>query len=166
MRDNCLVQTAMIAVALAGCSSRPREFAPQMASSPGASSAALNASVAECSRLLVEGKLDGNGRMGSGAAGAAAGSAAAVAGGAAASSMVPAVGAALATATIVLLPFAIFGGAWGMAKMKRAKKEKAIKAALAGCLQERGYLVTGWEKTGRKVPKDVGTTLQRQPTSP
>jgi hypothetical protein len=37
--------------------------------------------------------------------------------------------------------------------MKRAQKEKAIKAALGGCLKERGFDVAAWEKTGRKVPK-------------
>jgi hypothetical protein len=52
-----------------------------------------------------------------------------------------------------LLPFAVLGGAWGMAKMKRAKKERAVKTAMAGCLQERGHQVTGWTKTGRKMPK-------------
>jgi len=60
---------------------------------------------------------------------------------------------AVAAATIVLLPFAMVGGAWGMSKMKRAQKEKAIKTALGGCLAERGHDVAGWEKTGRKVPK-------------
>jgi hypothetical protein len=33
-----------------------------------------------------------------------------------------------------------------MAKMKRARKEKAIKTAMGGCLHERGYDVAGWEK--------------------
>jgi len=36
-----------------------------------------------------------------------------------------------------------------MAKVKRAKKEKAIKIALAGCLKERGYDVTGWERLSK-----------------
>ncbi len=154
MRNKSITCALTIALTLAGYSSRPREFAPHLATAP-ASTAALDASVAECSQLLVAGKLDGSGRVGSGAAGAAAGSAAAVAGGALATSMVPAVGAALASATLVLLPFVAIGGAVGMAKMKRAKKEKAIKAAMAGCLQERGHQVTSWEKTGRKVPKAV-----------
>jgi hypothetical protein len=48
---------------------------------------------------------------------------------------------AVASATAVLLPFAVIGGAWGMAKMKRAKKEEAIKSMISGCLQERGYSV-------------------------
>jgi hypothetical protein len=60
--------------------------------------------------------------------------------------MVPAVGTALASATIVLLPFAILGGAWGMSRAKRAKKERAIKTALEGCLQQRGYQVIDWSK--------------------
>ncbi len=154
MRNKSIVCAVTVALTLSGCSSRPREFAPQLATPP-ASSAPLDASLAECSQLLIAGKLDRNGRAGSGAAGAAAGGAVAVAGGAAASSAGLAGGAALASATVVLLPFVALGGAWGMAKMKRAKKEKAIKTAMAGCLQERGHQVTGWEKTGRNVPKAV-----------
>lgn len=154
MQNKSIACAVTIALTMAGCSSRPREFAPRLATPP-ASTAALDAFVAECSQLLVAGKLDGSGRVGSGATGAAAGSAAAVAGGAVATSMVPADGAALASATIVLLPFVAIGGAVGMAKMKRAKKEKAIKAALAGCRQERGHQVTGWERTGRKVTSEV-----------
>ena len=109
--------------------------------------------MAECTQLFIAGKLDQNGRTGSGAAGAATGSAVAVAGGAAAASAGPWAGAAVASATIVLLPFAVLGGAWGMAKMRRAKKERAVKTAMAGCLQERGHQVTGWKKTGRKMSK-------------
>ncbi len=69
-----------------------------------------------------------------------------MAGGALASSMVPAAGMALASATIVLLPFVAIGSAVGMSKMKRAKKEKVIKTKMAGCLAERGYLVSEWTK--------------------
>jgi hypothetical protein len=57
---------------------------------------------------------------------------------------------AVASATIVLLPFAVVGGAVGMAKLKRAKKEKAIKTAMNGCLHERGYDVSQWEKAPKK----------------
>ena len=51
---------------------------------------------------------------------------------------------------MVLLPFAIVGGAWGMAKIKRAKKERAIKTAMTGCLQQRGYQVAGWSRAAKK----------------
>ena len=154
MRNKIIMYAVTVALTASGCSSRPREFAPRLAT-PAASPAALDASVAECSQLLIAGKLDRDGRMGSGAAGAAAGGAVAVAGGAAATSAGLAGGAALASATIVLLPFVAIGGAWGMAKMKRAKKEKAIRTAMAGCLLERGHEVAGWEKTGRKVTRAV-----------
>ena len=143
----CLVAACLT---LQACSSRPREFAPMLAAPP-ASQSEFDTAYATCQRLLVTGKLDSSGRAGSAGAGAAAGAATAVAGGAAATSMVPAVGAALASATIVLLPFVALGGAWGMAKMKRAKKEKAIKTAMAGCLRERGYQVAGWSKGVKKA---------------
>ena len=55
-------------------------------------------------------------------------------------------GVALASATVVLLPFAILGGAWGMSHVKRAKKERAIKIAMEGCLQDRGFQIAGWSK--------------------
>ncbi len=54
------------------------------------------------------------------------------------------------SATIVLLPFAAVGGAIGLAKMKRAKKEKAIRTAMNGCLHERGYDIAGWEKAKKR----------------
>jgi hypothetical protein len=34
--------------------------------------------------------------------------------------------------------------------MKRAKKEQAIKTAMAGCLQERGFEVAGWSKKAKR----------------
>jgi hypothetical protein len=72
------------------------------------------------------------------------------AGGATAAALGGYAGAAAAASTIVLLPFAIVGGAWGMAKMKRAKKERVIKAALGNCLHERGYEVAGWSRSLKK----------------
>ena len=150
--------TAALACALllAGCSSRPREFTPMLAAPQSSQAtfdqAAFDAAYANCSELLVAGKLDGAGRLASAGVGAAAGGATAVAGGMLATSMVPAVGAALASATVVLLPFVAIGGAVGMAKAKRARKEKAIKTAMTGCLAERGYQVTSWERA-RKTPR-------------
>ncbi len=135
-------------LALGACSSRPREFTPDLASA--ASQAGLDEAYATCKQLLVQGKLDANGRSNSAAAGAAAGATTAAVGGMSAAAMGGYAGAAAAGATIVLLPFAILGGAWGMARAKRAKKEHAIKTALAGCLEERGYQVAGWSKAAKK----------------
>ena len=130
---------------LQACSSRPREFTPTLAA-PAASQADFDAAYSECRQLLVEGKLDSAGRSASGAAGIAAGATTAAVGSAAATAVGGYAGLAAASATIVLLPVAIVGGAWGMSRMKRAKKERAIKTALTGCLQERGYEVAGWSK--------------------
>ena len=130
---------------LEACSSRPREFTPTLAA-PAANQADFDVAYSECRQLLVAGKLDSAGRTASGAAGAAAGATTAAVGGAAATAVGGYAGLAAASATIVLLPFAIVGGAWGMSRMKRAKKERAIKTALSGCLQERGYSVAGWSK--------------------
>ena len=147
-------------LALQACSSRPRDFTPQLAI-PSTSQSQFDAAYAECHQLLVAGKLDASGRTASGAVGAAAGAGTAIAGGTAAAAMGGYAGLAAASATIVLLPFAVLGGAWGMAKMKRAKKERAIKAALGGCLRERGYEVAGWSIAPKKkagaASSDVAT---------
>ena len=144
---------------LQACSSRPREFTPTLAA-PAASQSEFDAAYSECNRLLVEGKLDSTGRSVSGAAGVAAGATTAAVGGAAATAVGGYAGLAAASATIILLPFAIVGGAWGMSRMKRAKKEGAIKTALEGCLKERGYEVASWSKVMKNpvyvAPKTAG----------
>ena len=108
--------------------------------------AAFDRAYAECAQLLVEGKLDRSGRLSSAAGGAAASGAAVAVGGATAVAVAGYAGLAVVAATVVLLPFAAIGGAIGMSKMKRAKKEKAIKIAVAGCLAERGYVVGEWAR--------------------
>jgi hypothetical protein len=146
-------------VSLQGCSSRPREFTPQLAAPP-TSRSQFDAAYAICQQLLVEGKLDSTGRGSSAAAGAGAGAGAAAAGGMTAAAVGGYGGLAVASATIVLLPFAVLGGAWGMSRMKRAKKEHAIKIALGGCLQEQGYEVADWAKSPKKsavVPPDLAS---------
>jgi hypothetical protein len=148
-RTIVLVVTAV--ATLAGCSSRPREFSPVLAV-PAADQTAFNTAVGECGTLLAEGKLASNGRLASGAAGAAATGATLAVGSAAATSAGIVGGMAVAGATIILLPFAAIGGAWGMAKAKRKKKESAIQTAMAGCLRERGHEVTGWQQVGKVVP--------------
>ena len=86
----------------------------------------------------------------------AAGAGTAVVGSTAAAAVGGYAGLAAASATIVLLPFAVLGGAWGMARMKRAKKEQAIRTALEGCLHEQGYEVADWAKAAKK--KSAGPT--------
>lgn len=149
MKRRILASTLMCCVAVSGCSSRPREFTPTLASVPP-SQAKFDTAYASCQQLLATGKLDSSGRGGSAAVGAAAGAGTAAVGGATAAAVGGYAGLAAASATIVLLPFAIVGGAWGMSKMKRAQKERAIKAKLGGCLQQQGFEVAGWSKRSKK----------------
>ena len=130
---------------LAGCSSRPREFTPTLGNPPP-EQAKFDAALNECKQLFVTGKLDSNGRLASGGAGAAAGGAVGAVGAAGAAGAGLYGGVAVASATLILMPVAIIGGAWGMAKIKRHNKEKAIQRVMAGCLHDRGYEVASWQK--------------------
>lgn len=151
MNRKSIVAAAALCLALQACSSRPREFTPTLAAVP-ADQAEFDASYATCRQLLVAGKLDANGRLGSGAAGAAAGGATMALGSAAATSAgLYGGGMAIASATIVAIPFVALAGAWGMAKIKKTKKEKAVQAAMTGCLEERGHKVTGWTIARKKA---------------
>ena len=145
------VAAVAVCVMLQACSSRPREFTPTLAVVP-ASQAQFDAAYQECKQLQVTGKLDGSGRLASGGAGAAAGGAVGVAGSAAAASAGLYGGMAVASATLVLMPVAIIGGAVGMAKIKRHRKEVAIQRAMVGCLHERGFDVASWQKAARSKP--------------
>ena len=140
------IATAIAAtLLLQACSSRPREFNATLAAPP-TDNAAFDAALATCKQLFVTGKLDSDGRLASGAAGAAVGGATALAGGAAATSAGMYAGAAVASATIVLIPFVALGGAYGLAKAKQKRKERTIQRAMSGCLMERGYQVAGWTR--------------------
>ena len=160
MKSRVAFGVLIACLTLPACSSRPREFTPMLAA-PAASQAEFDAAYATCQQLFVAGKLDSSGRSSSVGAGAAAGAATAAAGGTAAAAAGGYAGLAAASATVVLLPVAILGGAWGMAKMKRAKKERAIKRAMEGCLQERGYQVAGWSKgTSKPVVGQAGASAE------
>ena len=145
MRRDLLVVTACAGLLFQGCSSRPRDFRPTLGIAT-ADVAGFDQAYATCTQLLAAGKLNQEGRSGSLGAGAAAGATTAAVGAGTVAVIGPSLGAlAVASATVVLLPFAVIGGAWGMAKMKRAKKEAAIKKLISGCLQERGYSVADWD---------------------
>ena len=146
--------TVIAGLALEGCSSRPREFTPTLVA-PASDVSIFNADYASCRELFAQGKLDSSGRLASGAAGMAAGASAAALGTAAATSAgLYGGGVAIASATIVLIPFAVVGGAIGMAKRKRHRKEVTAQRAMNGCLAERGHPVAGWAKTPKRAAGD------------
>jgi hypothetical protein len=150
MKHQAIALVLAGSLSLQACSSRPRDFTPRLATA-SASQTEFDAAYASCQQLLVAGKLDSHGRGGSLAAGAGAGAGTAAVGSTAAAAVGGWSGLAVASATVVLLPFAVLGGAWGMSRAKRAKKERAIKTQLEGCLKERGYTVAAWDMTKRKA---------------
>ena len=143
----CALCTA--ALALQACSSRPRDFTPTLAVAP-AEPSGFEQAHSECRQLFAEGKLDSHGRLASGGAGAAATATTAVVGTAAASAVGGWSGLAVAAGTVVALPFVAVGGAWGLAKRSKNRKERAIQTATAGCLGQRGYAVAGWEPVKKR----------------
>lgn len=146
-----LFAAACACLILEACSSRPREFTPNLGAAP-ADQAKFDAALAECKQLYVSGKLDSSGRLGSGGAAAAAGGAVGVAGTAAATSAGLYAGAAVMSATLILMPVAIVGSAIGMAKIKRHAKEKAIQHVMDGCLRDRGYAIASWQRAPKAKP--------------
>jgi hypothetical protein len=149
MRNHLLVAAAAASLLLEACSSRPREFNPTLGAAP-TDQAKFDTAYADCKQLYVAGKLDSKGKLASGGAGAAAGGAIGLAGTAAATSAGLYGGVAVMSATLVLMPVAIIGGAVGMAKIKRHHKEKAIQSVMAGCLLDRGFEVASWHKAPRR----------------
>jgi hypothetical protein len=68
---------------------------------------------------------------------------------------------AVMSATLVLMPVAIVGGAIGMARIKRHKKEKVVQQVMAGCLHDRGYEVATWHRTSKpKLAEAAGASDQ------
>jgi hypothetical protein len=143
-------------VLLSSCSSRPREFTARLAALP-ADQAKYDTDYERCRTLVASGKRSNfAGGRGASAAAGAAGAAAGVGLGAAALGGTYATygaAAAAAGATLVLAPVVGIAAAVGMAKHKRAKKEREIKTAMALCLSESGYEVASWAKAKRRANK-------------
>jgi hypothetical protein len=159
MRNKMLASAVVATLLIEGCSSRPRDFKPNLTVS-STDMAAFDQAYAACRQLYVAGKLDSNGRLASGAAGAAAGGAVALGGAAAATSAGLYAGAAVASATIVAIPFVAIAGAWGLAKAKQKRKEKAIQQVMGGCLLDRGFQVASWTRAPKAKPLQPAETAK------
>jgi hypothetical protein len=73
-------------------------------------------------------------------------------------------------ATIIAAPIAAIGGAWGISKIKKTHKERAIKTATSDCLAKSGYAVEGWRVMSKRevralppVPAPAKTTSATKP---
>ena len=137
---------------LAACSSTPRNFAPKLGMAP-ADSAAYEAAWLNCRDEVATSLKRPSDRGGSAAAGIAAGAGAGAAGAAATSGATYAtLGGAAAAGAMVIAAVPVLGlaGAWGYSKIRKTKKEKAIKAATAECLARAGYNVAEWRVMSKR----------------
>ena len=159
MQFKALALAVGASLLLSACSSRPRPFAPVLAAPP-ADQRAFDLAQVRCADLLVKGKLDKDGRLASAGAAAGAGAAVAAVGTTAATAAGFYSGLAVLSATVILLPFAVLGGGFGMARMKRTAKEKAVKQAMTGCLREQGFEVSSWARMSKAEFETTKTRLE------
>lgn len=144
------------ALLMSGCSSRPRNFAPVLGAAPP-DVQAYEASWLACRDEAITAPNRGSGRLASAAGGAAAGAGGVAAVGAMTAGSYATMGGAMAAlgATIIAAPIAAIGGAWGISKIKKAKKERAIKEATAACLADAGYSVEKWRVMSKRVVRSL-----------
>lgn len=164
MRRNAAFTTLAAVLVCSGCSSRPRSFAPQLAAPP-ADQQGFDAAWKRC-RADVAARTDQrSGRLSSATVGAATGVGASAAVGVATAGTYATYGgaAAAAGATIIAMPIALIGGAWGVSKIKKNKKEKAIKLATAKCMKAAGYDVSDWRVLSKKEARaiDVASVTEK-----
>ena len=154
MRYHTLTCIAVIAALTAGCSSKPRAFAPQLTAAP-ADELAYQQSLARCQESAGEagGKPVGS-KLASGAGTAAIG-------GTAASGASWGGAVAVGAASLVALP--VVGLVWGLSRGERSRKEQRIQTAAAQCLKEDGYSVAGWTKVKKVKSNQAKLAMNDQP---
>ncbi|MFZ9396920.1 MAG: hypothetical protein ACO25F_12780 [Erythrobacter sp.] len=153
-----------MATALAGCSTKPRNFAASV-STPVNDRIAFEQDYRTCAALVKSGHKSGfrsaatTTAISAGAVGAGAGVAALGAGGTYSS-----VGAAGAAAGTVLAAATVVAGlaGFGITRAIRGGKERKFKRNMAACLAEYGYQVTDWEKLKKR--DDAAAFASRQVT--
>lgn len=135
------------AVAVSGCSTKPRNFAATV-SAPVASKATFEQDFRTCQQLVHAGHK-GNFK-GAALTGLATG-AGAIGGGTAVVSL--GVGSTLSgagAAAAAAMPVVGFLAGFGVSRAIRGGKERKYKVAMTSCLSEYGYTVSDWEKIGKK----------------
>ena len=152
MNSKSLMLLGICAIAVGGCSSRPRNFAPVLAAAP-ADAHTYEKHWIECREQVAAATGKGSGRLASAGGGAVAAAGAGVAASAAASGATFATYGAAATAAaaaIAVVPVFGLAGAWGISKIKKTKKERTIKAATAECMASHGYSVEQWRVMSKR----------------
>jgi hypothetical protein len=156
MRSDALFWTVAGSLLISGCSSKPRNFAPVLGATP-TDAQMYQAQWLTCREEVQASSRHGSGRLASAAGGAVAGAGTfAVASAATAGTYATMRGAMAALgATIIGAPIAAIGGAWGLSKIKKTKKERAIKAATADCLAKAGYSVERWRVMSKREVRSL-----------
>ena len=152
MTNKPLLLLSIFAIAAAGCSSRPRNFAPVLAAAP-ADARAYEKHWLECREQVAAATGKGSGRLASAGGGAVAGAGAGLAASAATSGATyGTIGAAATAGAMMIAAVPVFGlaGAWGISKIKKTKNERRIKSATAECMASHGYSVEKWRVMSKR----------------
>jgi len=152
MKNRSIILLGVCAIAVGGCSSKPRNFAPVLAAAP-ADARSYEKHWLECREQVAAANGKGSGRLASAGGGAVAGAGAGVAASAAASGATFATYGAAATAAaaaIAVVPVFGLAGAWGISKIKKNKNERRIKSATAECMASHGYSVDKWRVMSKR----------------
>ena len=147
MRYRTAIAALAIATALAGCSTRPRNFTPQI-TAPTAGMASLEADYRTCATLVAQGRSsDFKGAaatMGAAGAGALGGAAVSVA----SVSALGFTGAGM-VASAAIPGIGLLAG-FGVSRMIRSGNERKFKRRMETCLGEYGYGIGDWSRIGRR----------------
>lgn len=156
MRSNSVLLLTATSLLVTACSSPPRNFAPVLSAVP-ASEEAYQAQFSACQQDIAAGTNRRSDRAASAVGGAAAGAGASLAAGAAASGTYATMGGAMAAlgATVIAAPIALIAGAWGISKIKKSQKERAIKTAMAECLADAGYSVADFRVMSKREVRSL-----------
>jgi outer membrane lipoprotein SlyB len=169
-RGNMAVHRALvIAVAnsgllLTGCSSRPRSFAP-VSSVAVQQKEAFESAWLSCRADVASRTDQKSGRVASAIGGVAVGAGATAAVGTAAAGTYATIPGAMAAgaATLAVAPLALVGGAWAISKIKKNRKEKAIKVATADCMRAAGYPVESWDVLSKREARALDAAAASAP---
>lgn len=155
---------AAMATALAGCSTKPRNFAASV-STPVPDRVAFEQDYRTCAALVKSGHKSGfrtaaaASAVSAGAVGAGVGTGMAVASAGGTSTGFSGMGAGLGTAFAAATVVAGLAG-FGITRAIRGGKERKFKRNMSACLSEYGYEVADWEKLKKR--DDAAAFASRQ----
>jgi hypothetical protein len=141
------IAAAAILAMTTGCSTRPRNFAPQM-TTPIADAARFESDYSTCSTLVAQGRTGDF----KGAIVTAAATGVGTFGATGAAATMGAIGiTGISTAASFAIPGVGLLAGFGVSRAIRSGKERKFKRRMADCLGEYGYVVTDWSRIDRRA---------------